>query len=342
MGNNSAKAREFSEVEFRWPLDTPQVLRLIEQFQAGAVLHPSQVNALVDAFCLCCPRDPEGRLKVTDVHFSGETQLTVVGDVHGQYWDLLNIFQMNGFPSESNMYVFNGDYVDRGSHGLEVVLTLMAWKVVLPEHVHLMRGNHELEIVNSVYGFQSEVLNKYALKDLYFRLNEVFRQLPVAAVVNNALFVVHGGVPRGGQVTVEQIRGTKDSPDPLDGSLASDMLWSDPSDADGMRPSPRNIGMLFGPDVAARFLALNGLEVVVRAHELCMEGYMIQQGGKVVTVFSAPNYCGRCQNLGAFLVFNSLLKMSIRQFAASGPNSARELCVRDSLPSPSQIISSYF
>eukprot|EP00656_Telonema_subtile_P043581 TRINITY_DN4992_c0_g1_i2.p1 TRINITY_DN4992_c0_g1~~TRINITY_DN4992_c0_g1_i2.p1 ORF type:complete len:343 (+),score=82.39 TRINITY_DN4992_c0_g1_i2:246-1274(+) len=342
MGNNTAKARAFSEFEFSWPLDRSQVLSLIEQFREGAVIHPTQLHALVDQFCLCCPADDDGRLKVIDVLFEDSAQATVVGDLHGQYWDLLNIFQMNGFPSETNLYVFNGDYVDRGSNGLEVVLTLMAWKTLLPNHVHLMRGNHELEIVNAVYGFQSEIMNKYAEKALYFRMNQVFGLLPVASIINNAIFVVHGGIPRVRDITLDEIRSSKDSTDPLDGSVLSDMLWSDPTDGDGLHPSPRNIGVLFGPDVAARFLELNQLEVVVRAHELCMEGYAIQQGGKVVTVFSAPNYCGRCRNLGAFLVFNSELKMTIRQFAASGPDSVREMCVRDSLHGATQVVSSYF
>lgn len=104
---------------------------------------------------------------------------------------------------------------------------------------------------------------------------------------------VHGGVPRTPGITIADIRATLDSADPVDGSVVSDMLWSDPTDSHGTHPSPRNIGgisylpltkwtgVLFGPDVAARFLQENNLEVMVRAHELCMEGYSKQQGGKV-------------------------------------------------------------
>jgi len=243
------------------------------------------------------------------------------------------------------MYIFNGDYVDRGSMGLEVVLLLVAWKVFLPERVHLIRGNHELEIVNTVYGFRAEISSKYGGDlGLFDEFNRVFSQLPVGAVVQDAVFIVHGGLPRTPGILLSQIRATKNSSDPMDGTIVSDLLWSDPCDVNGHHPSPRNIGMLFGPDVAKQFCELNGLDVIVRAHELCMEGYSIQAGGKVVTVFSAPNYCGRCQNLGAFLVFDANLKMTIRQFAASSPNVETTLAVPELAPSAgaSSIISSYF
>lgn len=339
MGNSSRKALSFSSFGFRWPLSVPQLHELEAEFRAGRVLAPNQVQALIAEFNRVCPGDPGGKLQIVDVQYHGDATLTIVGDIHGQFWDLLNIFSMNGHPSESRRYVLNGDYVDRGAHGLEVVLLLIAWKVMLPQCVYLMRGNHELEIVNSVYGFHAEVDSKYGDTVVFEELNKLFCQLPVSAVVKDAVFVVHGGLPRARGITLDQIRGTSNSVDPVEGSMVSDMLWSDPTDIFGLHPSPRNIGVLFGPDVAAEFLEANQLQLVVRAHELCMEGYSIQQGGKVVTVFSAPNYCGRCQNFGAFLVFDSDLKMTIRQFAASAPQTVMP---SSPIPSPSAVISSYF
>jgi len=316
MGNSSSNENE-SDFVFTFPITIECIRQLGQEFKGGRTVAAEQVDMLLDAFTALLKPAHHGRCHLLDVDYPEGAKCTVVGDLHGQYWDLLNIFQLNGDPSATNYYVFNGDYVDRGPLGVEVVLTLMAWKVMLPGQVHMIRGNHELELINSVYGFQNEILNKYSDYNVFHRMNEAFTILPVGAVIKQAIFVVHGGVPRSEEATLQEIRETKDLPDPVEGTIVSDMLWSDPCDTNGIHPSPRNIGVLFGPDVAASFLERNKLQMVVRAHELCMEGYSIQQGGKVLTVFSAPNYCGRCSNLAAFVVFDTKLAMTIRQFAAT-------------------------
>ena len=226
---------------------------------------------------------------------------------------------MNGTPSAINRYIFNGDFVDRGAFGVEVVVTLFAWKSLYPEYVTLLRGNHEIRSVNESYGFKEEVRHKYGAEKLFTKFNAVFAKLPVAAVVKEKVFVVHGGLPRheNGQATLEQLRGIAFDAEPRERSILSDLLWSDPQDEYGIAMSPRNVGVLFGPDVTQRFLHTNNLDLIVRSHELCADGYRIQEGGKVVTIFSAPNYCGRCGNLAAFARFNSDLKMTIRQFPAT-------------------------
>ena len=258
-------------------------------------------------------------LTVVDVPIEEDHHLTIVGDLHGQFFDLAKIFEMNGNPSPVNRYIFNGDFVDRGAFGVEVVVTLFAWKSLYPEYVTLLRGNHEIRSVNESYGFKEEVRHKYGNEKLFGKFNAVFQKLPLAAIVKEKVFVVHGGLPRheNGQVKVDTIRQLAFDAEPRERSIMSDLLWSDPQDDYGIAMSPRNVGVLFGPDVTQRFLHANNLDLIVRSHELCADGYRIQEGGKVVTIFSAPNYCGRCGNLAAFARFNSDLKMTIRQFPAT-------------------------
>jgi len=315
MGVGKSKPTNFSDFALPSPITEESINEMMNLFKQYGVVEPKCVTKLVDDISDTVTSGPI----VVDVDVAPSHNLTVVGDLHGQYFDLAKIFEMNGNPSVSNRYVFNGDFVDRGAFGVEVVLTLFAWKALYPDYVTLLRGNHEIRSVNESYGFKDEVKHKYGSDKLFTRINTVFSQLPVAAVIKSKVFVVHGGLPRheNGQVTLETLRNLTSDPEPRERSIMSDLLWSDPQDDYGIAMSPRNVGVLFGPDVTQRFLNTNDLDLVVRSHELCGDGYRIQEGGKVVTIFSAPNYCDRCGNLAAFARFDSDLKMTIRQFPAT-------------------------
>ena len=115
---------------------------------------------------------------LVDIDVPPGTQFTVCGDIHGQYYDLLNIFELNGPPSETNPYLFNGDFVDRGSFSVEVILLLFAYKLAYPKHLHLARGNHETTNLNKLYGFEGEVKAKYDER-LYTVFCEAFCNLPL-------------------------------------------------------------------------------------------------------------------------------------------------------------------
>jgi len=117
-------------------------------------------------------------------------RLTVCGDTHGQYYDVLNIFELNGYPSSNNPYLFNGDFVDRGSFSVEVILTMLLFKLSDPTCIHLHRGNHETKNMNKIYGFEGEVKAKYDDKifDLFL---EVFSHFPLASVARKLLPVHH-------------------------------------------------------------------------------------------------------------------------------------------------------
>jgi serine/threonine-protein phosphatase 5 len=227
-------------------------------------------------------------------------EITVCGDTHGQFFDLMNIFEMNGLPSESNRYLFNGDFVDRGSYSLETVTTLFAFKALYPEHIFLSRGNHEGLPMNRVYGFEGEVKAKY--DDTVFQLfSEVFNSLPVGHIINKKVFVVHGGLYSKDDVTISELQKPSRFGEIPESGLICESMWADPQPMKGRSPSNRGVGLSFGPDVTENFLRTNGLDLIIRSHECKDEGYVVEHDGKCITVFSAPNYCDQMGNKGAFI-----------------------------------------
>jgi serine/threonine-protein phosphatase 5 len=237
---------------------------------------------------------------IGDVEIPDDGEITVCGDVHGQYYDLLNIWSRNGEPAEDNPYLFNGDFVDRGSFSLEVILILFSWKLCHPKGVHLARGNHETKNMNKLYGFEGEVTKKYD-EDLYNLFCEAFCLLPLCHVINRKVFVVHGGLFSKDNVTLADIRKVNRVQEPPDEGLMTEMLWSDPQPGTGRIASKRGVGVAFGKDVTENFLKTNDLKLVIRSHEMKEEGYTVEHDGKLITVFSAPNYCDQMGNKGAFI-----------------------------------------
>ncbi|XP_010273447.1 PREDICTED: serine/threonine-protein phosphatase 5 [Nelumbo nucifera] len=253
---------------------------------------------------------------LVDITVSDNNHFTVCGDVHGQFYDLLNIFELNGLPSDENPYLFNGDFVDRGSFSLEVILTLFAFKCMSPTAIYLARGNHESKSMNKIYGFEGEVKSK--LSETFVEIfAEVFCCLPLAHVINGKVFVVHGGLFSVDGVKLSDIRAIDRFCEPPEEGLMCELLWSDPQPYPGRGPSKRGVGLSFGVDVTKRFLQENNLDLVVRSHEVKDEGYEIEHDGKLITVFSAPNYCDQMGNKGAFIRFQAPdMKPNIVTFSA--------------------------
>ena len=229
----------------------------------------------------------------------------VVGDTHGQFQDLMYIFQQNGYPAPDNPYLFNGDYVDRGSMGVEILIALFAWKVAEPNSIFLNRGNHETIAMNKLYGFEKECITKYN-QGIFAKFCDLFCYLPVGHIIGNQVLVVHGGLFGDDSVTISQIQGYNRVGQPPEYGPMNDILWSDPMDQNGHAPSPRGVTKTFGPDVTEAFLKKENLKLLIRSHQMQMEGYLVQHNGKCITVFSAPNYVGRMGNKGAivFLTFD--------------------------------------
>ena len=229
--------------------------------------------------------------------------MQIVGDIHGQFLDLLRLFEFKGMPdgtSTSARYLFLGDYVDRGPNGLECMFLLMALKIKHPEQIWMLRGNHECAAINRIYGFYDECKRRYTIK-LWKTFTDCFNCLPVAAVVDEKILCMHGGLsPELKQLSqISRIVRPTDVPDQ---GLLCDLLWSDPDkDVKGWGENDRGVSYTFGPDVVAEFLDKHDLDLVCRAHQVVEDGYEFFAKRQLVTVFSAPNYCGEFDNAGAMM-----------------------------------------
>jgi serine/threonine-protein phosphatase 5 len=244
-------------------------------------------------------------------------KIKIVGDTHGQFQDLLYIFSQYGYPAPDNPYIFNGDYVDRGSMGVEILIALFAWKVAVPNSIFLNRGNHETIAMNRLYGFEKECVIKYN-QNVFSKFSDVFCFLPVGHVIGNKVLVVHGGLFGDTTVTLSNIQNFNRVGQPPEYGPMNDILWSDPMDQYGHAPSPRGVTKTFGPDITEAFLKREGLDLLIRSHQMQMEGYLVQHNGKCITVFSAPNYVGRMGNKGAivFLTFDENGQLKQPEFAS--------------------------
>ena len=281
-------------------------------------------------------------------------ELCIVGDIHGQFEDLMHIFRTIGFPTPSRPFLFNGDFVDRGSMSVEVLLTLYAWQQLHPGSVMLNRGNHEERSVNVRNGFENECVLKYPSdSEMHEKFVNTFAWLPLATIVNGRVFVVHGGVDEN--LTVEALEGAPRSEYQVSEGLRNNKrrgslmhpamiaqqaaaaerdaqlrpitsaLWNDPMEEEGERPNDvRSIGVFFGPGVARDFLQRSRLHLVVRSHEQAEDGcaWPFGTGKLLVTVFSASNYSGKMQNRGAYALLGSAADVKPQGSADGGSTSA--------------------
>ena len=210
---------------------------LIEHFRSGKRLHKRYAFQII----ISAARIFESSDALVDVTVAPESKFSVCGDIHGQFYDLLNVFSMNGLPSTDNPYLFNGDFVDRGSFSVECILTLLTCKVLLPAHFFMARGNHESMTMNQMYGFEGEVKSKYS-SQMYDLFAEVFNLLPLAHCINQRVLVMHGGLFSNDDVTLADIRSTNRKRQPPDEGIMCELLWSDPMPANGRAPSKRGVG----------------------------------------------------------------------------------------------------
>ena len=211
----------------------------------------------------------------------------IVGDVHGQYTDLIRMFEMCGFPPNSN-FLFLGDYVDRGKQSLETILLLLCYKLRFPENFFLLRGNHECANVTRVYGFYDECKRRCTVK-VWKTFIDTFNTIPIAAIVAGKIFCVHGGLSPSLQ-HMDDIRNIARPTDVPDWGLLNDLLWSDPADMEAdWEANERGVSYCFGKKVIMEFLQKHDFDLVCRAHMVVEDGYEFFNDRILVTVFSAPN-----------------------------------------------------
>lgn len=286
-----------------------------------------------------------------------DTPVTICGDIHGQFHDMIELFKVGGDCPYTN-YLFMGDFVDRGFYSLETFLLLLCLKVRYPDRITLIRGNHESRQITQVYGFYDECIRKYGSSSVWRYCCDVFDYLSLGAITSDGKwFAIHGGLSPT-IAGIDQIRLLDRKQEvPHEGAMC-DLLWSDPEDVPSWGLSPRGAGYLFGADVTKAFCRNNGIEMIARAHQLVMEGFKemfelpptydptrpdseqdldmdetrdgfppnLKYGrgtGGVVTVWSAPNYCYRCGNVAAILELDEDLGRTYKIFEAAKQDTSR-------------------
>jgi diadenosine tetraphosphatase ApaH/serine/threonine PP2A family protein phosphatase len=232
--------------------------------------------------------------------------VVIAGDVHGQFYDVMRLFEVAGGCPENRM-LFLGDIVDRGYYSVETLTLLLLLKVLYPDRIIILRGNHECRTTSENYGFRDEIVRKFGRTDIWKAACDVFDYLPIAALIDGRAFCVHGGLSPSAP-TLDLVRELHRCNEvPLTGPLC-DLLWSDPSSAiENWMMSSRLAGYQFGQTACAEFCYINDLDVVFRAHQTAMAGYQSWFEGQMFTVWSAPRYCYRMNN-----------KASVARYAESG------------------------
>lgn len=253
--------------------------------------------------------------------------ITVCGDIHGQYYDLLKLLEIGGDPKEQQ-YLFLGDYVDRGCFGCEVALYLFAFKIKHPDTFFMLRGNHECRHLTAYFNSKQETKYKYSLA-VYDALMTAFDCLPLACILNGRFLCVHGGLSPEIR-TVDEINAIQRFREPPSTGPMCDLLWSDPMEEDEEKCTQealyvhndlRGCSYCFSYAATCQFLVANHLLSIIRAHEAQDEGYRLYKKSStgfpsVICIFSAPNYCDSYDNKAAIIRFQNNL-MNIRQFNSS-------------------------
>ena len=228
--------------------------------------------------------------------------IIICGDIHGQYRDLIRLFDFGGTP-QKKQYLFLGDYVDRGKNSIECISLLLAYKIKFPKNIYLLRGNHESEMINRTYGFYDECKRRYNLR-IWKIFSDCFNWLPISALINTRILCMHGGL----STDLHELNNLKQIVRPTevpDKGLLCDLLWSDPEkDAEDWAPNNRGISVLFNEKLIEKALDELDIDLICRAHQVVEHGYEFFAKRRLVTVFSAPNYCGEFDNAGAFMTVN--------------------------------------
>jgi diadenosine tetraphosphatase ApaH/serine/threonine PP2A family protein phosphatase/Ca2+-binding EF-hand superfamily protein len=278
------------------PISLRWIEEMIEQFRSGRFLQLENVKYLITRVEPLLRAEPNCNM----ITLRAQSRLTIVGDLHGQFDDFLTILYLHGYPNERHPWIFNGDFVDRGQNSAECLVSLLAFKLLYPNTVFLNRGNHEARDLNSRDGFEREIVRKYN-SATFDQFSELFACLPLCCIVDETLFVVHGGLFYD-DIKLQDIHDfDRFHQIPPQETLMEDMLWSDPCDQPGRFENNRGCACEFGPDVVDRFFQMNHpLNMIIRSHEMVMDGYAQWFGGKLYTVFSCSNYQGTVGNDGAY------------------------------------------
>lgn len=239
--------------------------------------------------------------------------IVIVGDLHGQILDLFRILRKFGIPNNTK-YLFLGDIVDRGEFSIETTTFIFALRVLYPQNVFILRGNHEFTQLCSHCGFMEEIVKVYGSEKLFTSFIDAFNCLPLLSIIDQYIICVHGGIGPNWN-SISQISSYKRPIEHYNEETISSMLWSDPSNnVLYYSESPRGVGYIFGQSALIEFLNKNKAKMLIRGHECVQEGYQFMFGNRLVTVFSASNYCGLVNNDAGVIIIKPKLKYEVRTF----------------------------
>ena len=299
--------------------------RLIESLKGGSCISEADLKKL-------CTHVKNLLMEEANVQ-PVASPVTICGDIHGQFYDLLELIRISGDLPGTN-YIFMGDFVDRGHNSVETFQYLLCLKAMYPDSVTLLRGNHESRQITQVYGFYEECVRKYGNANPWKYCVEVFDFLDLAALVDGKVFCVHGGLSPALK-SIDQMQVIERVQEIPHQGPYCDLMWSDPEDITDWAISPRGAGYLFGSKATKQFNYINNLSLVCRAHQLVMEGYKYHFPEKsLVTVWSAPNYCYRCGNVASVLQIDEHLNQNFKLFneVSSDTNSLPDAQKRKLVP----------
>jgi protein phosphatase len=293
--------------------------RILDAFSEIFALPPDRVGEIGVSVALPTFNVDDIKTIVRRARSSFQTQETlldvplpvyVIGDLHGNIFDLLRIL-LFARPPPKNRFLFLGDYVDRGQYSVEVIVLLFALLAKYPAHIFLLRGNHEFDRMNSLYGFKTDVLTLYADfgQEIYAQINNCFQFLPLAAVVGGEIFCVHGGISC--QVTsFRQLRSVRRPIESYDSPVVSDLMWSDPAaETKDYEQSTRGNGSMFGSAAVKAFQKSLKVTTIIRAHQVVTLGVERFGSDDLYTVFSSSNYNPDVENRCGLIFFNSFGEM---------------------------------
>ena len=274
-----------------------KIIKKLKKARRGSIcqelnIKEDECNYIVDKAYEIFQKE-ESLLKIT-------APLYICGDIHGQYYDLLRVFEILNYPPQST-FLFLGDYVDRGKQSLECLLLLLCLKIKYPDKIFLLRGNHESEALNKIYGFFDECKRRLSIK-CFKKITNLFNMMPISALINENILCMHGGLSKDLQ-NVDQINKILRPTEIPDEGLLCDLLWSDPNDTltEDFGSNERNVSVTFSKNFVKNFVEKNNLDLICRAHQVVEEGFEFFADMKLVTIFTAPNYMGEFDNNGGIL-----------------------------------------
>ena len=249
-------------------------------------------------------------IKNQPVFIELDSPINICGDVHGQFYDLLRLFNYGGEPPKSN-YLFLGDYVDRGKNSLETIVLLLCYKIKYPENFFMLRGNHESDNINKTYGFYDECKRRFNIK-LWKKFNDLFNIFPISAIIKDKILCMHGGLSPN-LLNLDSLKKIVRPTEVPDNGLLCDLLWSDPGEnIDTWGENERGVSYTFSKKIVEDFLDKFDLDLICRAHQVVENGYEFFADRQLVTIFSAPNYCGEFDNAGAMMLIDKNLMCAFK------------------------------